>query len=349
MSDNKYIIDKDSLTGIADAVRDKLGAGGEATIDETTGEIVYPEGKGYYLKENPVAKFNMGNRSISAGHYSAADATFLTVGSASDSTEYNVYFQKPFYSVTLSFVHVGTTGRTHYLSVNGVSQYINASATKKFTFSTPQSYLIIKSSVSSAYGYDTITYQDLTVTLFDEAENIIEVKTTSIKSYNFLTELVPAKIPYSIDDIQDKITNYLGPSSKSEFPIDYEGLSYSYVTGSGYFMGYGTNNSTCLILIPLTSGQKIGFCIGETVSNRLRASFFSGKTYDDFSRYVTQPVGSSTTTIYSNGIGITGGAELSGDSLLKRFYYTAPADGELVVGTSSESKLAFLHVWEVTE
>ena len=49
MSDNKYIIDKDSLTGIADAVRDKLGTG-EATTDSQTGDIIYPEDKGYYLK-----------------------------------------------------------------------------------------------------------------------------------------------------------------------------------------------------------------------------------------------------------------------------------------------------------
>ena len=36
MSNNKYIIDKDSLTGIADAVRDKLGTG-EAITDEDAG------------------------------------------------------------------------------------------------------------------------------------------------------------------------------------------------------------------------------------------------------------------------------------------------------------------------
>ena len=32
MSENKYIIDKDSLTGIADAVRDKLGVGEATTL-----------------------------------------------------------------------------------------------------------------------------------------------------------------------------------------------------------------------------------------------------------------------------------------------------------------------------
>jgi len=47
MSDGKYLINKSSLTGIADAVRGKLGVG-EATTDPQTGDIVYPEGKGYY-------------------------------------------------------------------------------------------------------------------------------------------------------------------------------------------------------------------------------------------------------------------------------------------------------------
>ena len=57
MSDNKYIIDKDSLTGIADAVRDKLGVG-ETTTDSQTGDIIYPEDKGYYLKETVIAKIS---------------------------------------------------------------------------------------------------------------------------------------------------------------------------------------------------------------------------------------------------------------------------------------------------
>lgn len=206
MSENKYIIDKDSLTGIADAIRDKLGIG-EATTDPQTGDIIYPEDKGYYLKEGLIAKFNMGDRQINGGHYSAGTATYLTLGSASDSTDYDVYFQRPFYSATLSFTHSGGTSRQHTLSVNGVSVSIYAGGTKEFTFSTPQSYLIIKSDMQSAYGTDTVTYQNLTVTLFDEEGNNIGVKTASISSYNFLTGMVPERIPYSIDDIRNKIVN----------------------------------------------------------------------------------------------------------------------------------------------
>lgn len=206
MSENKYIIDKDSLTGIADAVRDKLGTG-EATTDPQTGDIVYPEDKGYYLKESLIAKFNMGDCRIDGGHFRSASVTYLTVGSASDSTGYNVYFQRPFYSATLSFTHYGSTSRIHSLSVNGVSVDINASGTKKFTFLTPQSYLIIKSDMQSksVYGTDTVIYQDLTVTLFDQNGNNIKVKTTSISSYDFLTGTIPEKIPFSIEDIQNKI------------------------------------------------------------------------------------------------------------------------------------------------
>jgi len=52
MSENKYIIDKDSLTGIADAVRDKLGPGEAITDDDA----------GYYEGEGLIAKFNLGNK-----------------------------------------------------------------------------------------------------------------------------------------------------------------------------------------------------------------------------------------------------------------------------------------------
>lgn len=207
MSNNKYIIDEDSLVEIADAVRDKLGTG-QATTDPQTGDIIYPEDKGYYLKEDLIAKFNIGDRQINGGHYSAGSATYLTLGSASDSTDYNLYFQKPFYSATLSFTHSGTTSRYHTLSVNGVSSTnIVGNTAKQITFSTPQSYLTISSYMESAYGTDTAIYQNLTVTLFDQNGNNIKVKTTSIQSYNFLTGIVPEKIPFSIEDIQNKIAS----------------------------------------------------------------------------------------------------------------------------------------------
>lgn len=128
-------------------------------------------------------------------------------------------------------------------------------------------------------------------------------------------------------------------------PIDYQGLSYSYITrDTPSKFGQYTAKVYWVTFIPLTSGQKVGFCIGETVSNRLRAAFFQGKSYSDFQQYITQPA-SNTNTVYIDGINITGGTELTGDGLLKRFYYTAPSDGELIVVTSGDSTSAPLHIW----
>ena len=128
-------------------------------------------------------------------------------------------------------------------------------------------------------------------------------------------------------------------------PIDYQGLSYGYVTiDNRPHFGQYTAKNYWTTFIPLTSGQKVGFCVGETVSNELRAGFFQGKVYSDFQQYVTQPA-SKQRLIYSNAIGITGASALSGDGLLKRFYYTAPSDGELIVMTSSNGTSAPLHVW----
>ena len=129
-------------------------------------------------------------------------------------------------------------------------------------------------------------------------------------------------------------------------PIDYQGLSYGYITTGSNPPGFWQDSPKInwATFIPLTSGQKVGFCIGETVSNRLRAAFFQGKKYSDFQQYITQPA-SSSTKIYTGNVNITGTTELSGDGLLKRFYYTAPSDGELIVVTSSQSVSAPLHVW----
>lgn len=133
------------------------------------------------------------------------------------------------------------------------------------------------------------------------------------------------------------------PTLISNVPIDYQGLSYGYLTlSSEFWQSTGQNNWA--IYIPLTSGQKIGFCVGETVSNRLRAAFFQGKEYSDFQQYITQPA-SSATTVYTGGISVSGTTELTGDGLLKRFYYTAPSDGELIVVTSNNSTSAPLLVW----
>lgn len=135
--------------------------------------------------------------------------------------------------------------------------------------------------------------------------------------------------------------------SNNHIPIDYQGLSYSFIysdennTSSFYQDNTG---SAWMTFIPLTSGETVGFCQGKTVGDRFRAGFFRGKTYSDFQQYVTQPA-SPQIKVYKWGVNISGTTELSGVSLLKRFYYTAPTDGELVVLSSASSESAPIHIW----
>lgn len=315
MSENKYIIDKDSLTGIADAVRDKLGVG-EATTDPQTGNIVYPEDKGYYLKEGLIAKFNMGDLQIEGRSYSAESVTYLIVGSASDSTGYNVYFQRPFYSATLSFTHYGSTSRIHSLSVNGVSVNINMGGTKEFTFSTPQSYLIIKSDMQSAYGTDTVIYQNLTVTLFDKEGNNIGVKTTSIAGCNFLTGIAPGRIPYSIDDIRNKIVNLSGGGLKIFKCYNNSSISSSegdgwkvsnYLALSGYFDLNFSSTSYITTQVPDLNPENIIYMryIGSKQSSgsTYTRNFVFDSTLKDVEHYTSASISngkrlSSTTDYY---------------------------------------------------
>ena len=131
-------------------------------------------------------------------------------------------------------------------------------------------------------------------------------------------------------------------------PIDYQGLSYSFIyinNPSFFYQETETNKAFWMTFIPLTFGETVGFCQGKTVGNKFRAAFFRGKTYSDFQQYVTQPAASSQKVIYTNGVNISGTTELSGDGLLKRFYYTAPSDGELIVMTSAASESAPIHIW----
>ena len=329
MSENKYIIDKDSLTGIADAVRNKLG----------NGKAITDEDAGYYPQEAIVGKFS------TPSHKESSAVTWTTCYISSQN--YSLYFDKPFYqiSVTGTFV-VGTTFKLH--ANNWEKNCAGGNRTYIWTWTNPQTQLTL---LSQSYGSATINSypngysSELTIVFKDQDGNALIPKTSSIQyvsgsTTNFLLGQAYFPVPFSIDDIQDKITNYLGKSSSL---IAHEGLSYGYVALDNVFYSNNVKNYF-LTFIPLSTGQKIGFCIGETVSNRLRALFFSGKTYNNFSQYVENSF--SNSQIYSNGISITGSTELSGDGLLKRFYYTAPSDGMLVVGTSNESKLAFLHVWE---
>ncbi len=178
----------------------------------------------------------------------------------------------------------------------------------------------------------------------DQNSNYI-IPTSEDDTSGYSTEVATIIMPNPnrqilVQDIASLISNNFGGVS-----IDYEGWSYGYLSvgNASEFYTYSKKDSW-MTFIPLTSGQKIGFCIGETVSNRLRAGFFQGKTYSNFQQYVNQS--GSNTKVIGNGVLVTGSSDLSGDGLLKRFYYTAPSDGELIVMTSSDDTTpAPLHIW----
>lgn len=233
MSDNKYIIDKDSLTGIADAVRDKLGTG-EATTDPQTGDIVYPEDKGYYLKQGKLAGFIYPN--TSAAHYSKSE-----IMSVSHETILELCG-----NINPSFIKftVLTTGdcRYPYKAVsktlyNGVYFYsgeiANSStllnnvvgATKTFAYTGQGCYITGENgSYSSGGGYNPYIYSYysfpgvLQIEFLNENKQNIEaaidgpIAGTSRYTMEIPDGEVPTKIPFSIDDIQNKITNYLNAS-----------------------------------------------------------------------------------------------------------------------------------------
>lgn len=224
MSDNKYIIDKDSLTGIADAVRDKLGTGDKATIDETTGEIVYPEGKGYYLKENLVAKISGFKWSETGynGNFSRSYSPRI------DDTDWNAAVGEPWYSAEITLINV--SGRyydmTVFYSSNNYQIFTNVRSST-YTASAPNGSTYFSLSFGNSYNpsvYNGSSSLGSLIVVFKDAEGKpIKPKQSSYRylwlyggnygTYNFGTEDVPTPIPFSIDDIQDKITNYLGKKS----------------------------------------------------------------------------------------------------------------------------------------
>ena len=346
MSDNKYIIDEDSLVGIANVIRDKLGVGTGIDDDEA----------GYYSEQTKILEFTQPqDRAAYSGPGSGYTGNWFIYCSVSDIE--NISGIRPSYvRVTLP-----TTGSTSarisrfYPTTSTIvasANFTNGVAILSLPADIDNYYLryeVYYSSYSSQTQYMTIPSFD--VAFLDENQEVIDISDYSGKSFlfsrvnsarNFSTSTKSIAIPYSIDDIQDKITNYL---EKPTLNIDYQGLSYGYIaigSNASEFYSYNNKNSY-LTFIPLTSGQKIGFCIGETVSNMLRAGFFQGKVYSDFQQYVNQY--GYGTKVVGNGVLVTGSSDLSGNGLLKRFYYTAPSDGELVVMTSNNSTSAPIHVW----
>ena len=232
MSNNKYIIDKDSLTGIADVVRNKLGTG-EATTDETTGEIVYPKDKGYYLKEVMVAKIS--GFGWSQMGYSG---NFAQWALSIQSSQWEEFFGEPWYSAEITLKGVSVNNDLYDMDVHGGSSG-NPVIKGSFSNVRNQKYTVNSSDPSTYFAiYFSNTYRSsryngksyltsATIIFKDINGNAIIPKQTTFQYYkdtqyaqsaylmtgNFLTDMIPEKIPFSIDDIQDKIINYLGKKS----------------------------------------------------------------------------------------------------------------------------------------
>lgn len=234
MSENKYIIDKDSLTGIANAVRGKLGTG-EATTDETTGEIIYPEDKGYYLKQGKLAGFiyPAPNLSSYTEIMSVSHETILELcGNINPSfIKFTVLTKGDSYS------SYSTPSQTLYNGVYFYSGEITNStkllnnvvgATKTFAYTGQGCYITGAAGSYSAGGWNPNYYSfysfpgSLRIEFLNENQQNIEAAIdgpiagrTSGYTMEIPNGEVPVKIPFSIGDIQNKITNYLIKEEKT--------------------------------------------------------------------------------------------------------------------------------------
>lgn len=367
MSNNKYIIDKDSLTEIADNIRNKLGTG-EATTDETTGKIIYPEDKGYYWKKQLVCSFD----TIQFNGKSYASSAFEYCFSYKPSANNNISWDDMIINLcgeTPTKIKIMNKtlydGQVYFHSATGTKTTLFNSSSIRYSeiilpyqsFGDNENVYIAAATPGDSSGTNW-TLPKLEISFLDENNNFYIIKNdyTDLKmlfrstaySMPFLERSFKTLIPLSVDDIKNRINNYL-----SGRIIDYEGLSYSFITlgmNPNSWSGFSqtSKQTNWLTFIPLTSGQKVGFCVGETAATRLRATFFKEKTYSDWQQYVKNSSSSSINrSISTNGTSITGTTELSGDGLLKRFYYTAPSNGTLIVQTSNDGTAAPIHVWEV--
>lgn len=223
MSDNKYIIDKDSLTGIADAVRDKLGVG-EATTDPQTGDIIYPEDKGYYLKEETVAKISGFGWSQTgySGNFAQGYAPYI------NEEDWNAAVGESWYSVEITLVNVGGDDlydmTVHY---SGGNQNFTNVRSSTYTVSVPNGStyfnLYFSNSYSPSRWNGKSSLGSLTAIFKDAEGKPIKPKQSSYHylwtlgrvqgTANFGTVDVETPIPLTIDDIQDRITNYLEKKS----------------------------------------------------------------------------------------------------------------------------------------
>ena len=228
MSNNKYIIDKDSLTGIADAVRNKLGVG-EVTTDPQTGDIVYPEGKGYYIDSVVTTMFI---EVPDNNEYSISSGTRTKDFIRCTNSDYLTKVEKPVSEIEVEGIFGSTaTGSKfkRYIVINSNSFQLDDSNTTniqnfKQTFDTPQTYLTIYISVTNNYARtQSIRWSNVKIYLRDENGNLIDLITSGFP-YNgctigTTTSQIQKPIPYSISDITDNIEDYWNVPSGVSIPV----------------------------------------------------------------------------------------------------------------------------------
>lgn len=125
----------------------------------------------------------------------------------------------------------------------------------------------------------------------------------------------------------------------------YEGLAYIYPATNGQAF-HGPSNMSYDGFFEVTQGKYVIF-EGEPVSNRFRALFFAGKTFSDFEQYINIP-SSTPTAIYTSTLNITGSAEIEGDALLQRKYFTVNESGLVLFCTSNQSATVKPFLFKIT-
>lgn len=263
MSNNKYIIDEDSLTGIADAVRNKLG----------NGEAITDEDAGYY----PVTVKKLGfSQTADTAGYSGPGSGYTS----------NTIYARPILElenicgIRPSYIKVTVTNSTGFKNNDIIFRYTNAgmpssSMVASTNFANYIAILPIPDDIDDcyiAYGayYSTYSSQYTSrstppydVVFLDSNQNEIYINEYSEDSFvvntwgatkTFLTGTSFEKIPFTIDDIQDKITDYLEKKSmvktklflrrksSSTTETDYGEYSNYLWTTSAYNYNVGTSD-----------------------------------------------------------------------------------------------------------
>lgn len=242
MSNNKYIIDKDSLTGIADAVRDKLGVGSSIN-DENAG---YYPATGYVLKFNTIQKRIAGQGTNVIFSITNGDGQFQTwCGKVPEKIKF-IRASNPFYT-------------TIYCNGAEVIPYDGSSKPVEKIISYPTNGTITVTEYNGLNSF-AVTPPAITIEFLDNDENSLGIINgdTSFsydgQTISFLTSSYNVAIPFTIDDIQDRITNYLGKKStiktklflkrksSSTTETDYGEYSNYLWTTSAYNYNVGTSD-----------------------------------------------------------------------------------------------------------